>query len=148
SAPAFWTEMSKNGWVWNRDVDGKEVSVDSLPKSVGLANFADDRFRSLMYFGRDIGYTAGTIPFPEFYWGSWLRAGDGGDLSGWDAHDLPSYLAAVEQVTRAQTALPGDTIVDSGFTATQLGTLAQWNDGKAADKGEFGKLSKPYSDDK
>ncbi|MGW0175663.1 hypothetical protein ACWDUM_17725 [Rhodococcus sp. NPDC003322] len=80
--------------------------------------------------------------------GSWLRAGGGGDLSGWDPHDAASYLTTVEQVTRAQTALPGDATVDDDFTAAQLGTLTQWNAGKAADKGEFGKLSKPYSDDK
>lgn len=148
SPDAFWTTMKDNGWVWNRDVNGNEVAVTSLPAGVGLANFADDRYRSLMYFGRDIGYAAGTIPFQEFYWGSWLRDGGAGDLSGWNDDDAASYLAAVDQVTRAQTGLTGDAVVDGGFTASTLGVLAAWNDGKTADKGEFGKLSKPYSDDK
>ncbi len=148
SIPDFWAQMQTNRWVWNHDVDGKEVAYAALPQGVGLANFADDRYRSLMYFGRDIGYTAGTIPFQEFYWGEWLRGGGAGDLGGWDNHDSASYLAAVDRVTHAQTALPTDSVVNNGFTASQLGVLGAWNDGKAADKGEFGKLSKPYSDAK
>jgi hypothetical protein len=39
-------------------------------------------------------------------------------------------------------------VIDSGRTAAELGALDAWNDGKAATKGEFGKLSAPYSDDK
>lgn len=148
SIPDFWAQMQTNRWVWNHDVDGNEVAYAALPQGVGLANFADDRYRSLMYFGRDVGYTAGTIPFQEFYWGEWLRGGGAGDLGGWDNHDSASYLAAVDRVTRAQTALPTDSVVNNGFTASQLGVLGAWNDGKAADKGEFGKLSKPYSDAK
>ena len=38
--------------------------------------------------------------------------------------------------------------MNNGFTASQLGVLGAWNDGKDSDKGEFGKLSKPYSDAK
>ncbi|MFC4603110.1 ParB/Srx family N-terminal domain-containing protein [Rhodococcus kronopolitis] len=144
----FWAEMKKNGWVWNHDVDGKEVPVTSLPAGVGLANFADDRYRSLMYFARDIGFTPGTIPFQEFYWGAWLRDAKAADLSGWNTRELASYLDTVKRVTKAQTALPADTVVGGGFTAAQLGALAQWNDGKTEDKGEFAKLSKPYSDGK
>ncbi|MFE3290487.1 ParB/Srx family N-terminal domain-containing protein [Rhodococcus sp. NPDC059234] len=148
SVKDFWAEMQKNGWVWNRDVNGKTVAVDTLPDGVGLANFADDKYRSLMYFARDIGFTAGTIPFQEFYWGAWLRDKDAADLSGWNQRDLASYLDTVKKVTKAQTALPAGTVVDSGFTAGQLGALPQWNDGKTEDKGEFAKLSKPYSDAK
>lgn len=148
SGNAFWAEMHKNGWVWNRDVDGKEVPVAGLPAGVGLANFADDRYRSLMYFARDIGFTAGTIPFQEFYWGAWLRDTQAADLTGWNPRELASYLDTVKRVTKAQTALPAGAVVDAGFTASQLGVLAEWNDGKAEDKGEFAKVSKPYSDGK
>lgn len=146
STDAFWATMAEHGWVWTRDVNGNEVAPASLPDGVGLDRFADDRFRSLVYFGRKVGYTAGTVPFQEFYWGSWLRGG-AVDLSDWDTGDAASYLAAVERVTRAQAALAGDAAVDGGFTASELGALDTWNRGKAADKGEFGKLSRPYSDD-
>lgn len=148
SESAFWAEMEKNKWVWTRDVDGNQVSVQSLPKGVGLANFADDKYRSLLYFARDIGFTPGSIPFQEFYWGAWVRDTSPVDPSGWNNNDLNSYLSTVKAVSQAQTALAGNTVVDSGFTATDLGVLTAWNDGKAESKGEFAKLSKPYSDEK
>jgi len=51
-------------------------------------------------------------------------------------------------VSQAQTALPADTMIDSGFTASQLGALSQWNAGKPATGGEYAKLCKPYTDTK
>ncbi|MET8874911.1 ParB/Srx family N-terminal domain-containing protein [Nocardia sp. NPDC004604] len=148
SGNAFWAEMARNGWVWNRDVDGNVVPYEQLPASVGLSNYADDKYRSLMYFARDIGYTENRTPFQEFYWGSWLRDTGAADLSAWNANDLTSYLDTLARATMAQSALPGDAVVDSGLTAAQLGALAQWNDGKSTDKGEFANISKPYSDPK
>lgn len=144
----FWAAMKRNKWVWDRDVDGNPVAAESLPHGVGLANFADDRFRSLTYFARDIGFTAGTVPFQEFYWGAWVRDSSAVDLSAWNRNDLTSYLETVARVSKAQTALPADSPVAGGFTAGELGVLPQWNDGKAEGKGEFAKLSKPYSDAK
>ncbi|MCC8930922.1 MULTISPECIES: ParB/Srx family N-terminal domain-containing protein [Nocardiaceae] len=144
----FWAEMQENRWVWTRDVDGVEIPVELLPSGIGLSNLADDRFRGLTYFARDIGFEAGTIEFLEFYWGAWIRDSGAVDLSAWDRGDMTSYLAAVEAVSRAQVALPKDAIVDSGRTAAELGALDRWNDGKSSDKGEFGKLSTPYSDEK
>ncbi|MFF4339391.1 ParB-like protein [Kitasatospora sp. NPDC001540] len=144
----FWARMQAEKWVYLSDPEGNPVKVNQLPTSVGLANFQDDEYRSLLYFGRDIGYTQNAVPFQEFYWGSWIRDRSGVDLSGWDRNDLTSYLAAVEATTRAMTALPKSAPVDSGFTAGDLDALDRWNAGKAADKGEFGKLSKPYPDAK
>ncbi|MGI5158846.1 ParB-like protein [Microbispora sp. CA-102843] len=144
----FWDEMRAHKWVWLRDPDGSPVKVNKLPTGVGLANFTDDKYRSLLYFGRDIGYAQNGLPFQEFYWGDWVRDAKPIDLAGWNQRDLAGYLATVKGVTEAMTALPKDNVVDSGFTAAQLGALNQWNDGKAANKGEFDKLSKPYSDAK
>lgn len=142
----FWDAMKQNGWVWLKDVNGNPIKEHQLPQSVGLANFADDKYRSLMYFGRDIGYTAGTIPFQEFYWGAWMR--DAKVVGDWNRSDLASYLDAVKTVTQKQVALGPNAIVAEGKTAGELGALAAWNDGSAEDKGEFSKLSKPYSDSK
>ena len=34
----------------------------------------EDRYRSLVYFTRDIAYANGGLPeFAEFLWGDWLR---------------------------------------------------------------------------
>ncbi|MFJ3610644.1 ParB-like protein [Streptomyces hydrogenans] len=146
--PRFWDRMKAEKWVWLRDARGNAVDVGELPRNVGLAEFDDDPYRSLLYFGRDIGYTAGTIPFQEFFWGAWLRDTHPAGLAKWDTNDLAGYLGAVEALTKAQTALSPDAVVDGGRTARELGVLAAWNDGKARDKGEFGKLSKPYADAK
>ncbi|WP_033217726.1 ParB/Srx family N-terminal domain-containing protein [Kitasatospora phosalacinea] len=144
----FWAQMQAHKWVYLSDPEGNPVKINKLPTSVGLANFQDDRYRSLLYFGRDIGYTQNSVPFQEFYWGSWIRDSSGVDLSGWDRNDLTGYLAAVKSTTQVMTALPKTAPVDSGFTAGDLGALDRWNAGKAADKGEFDKLSKPYADAK
>jgi hypothetical protein len=144
----FWAQMQANKWVYLRNPDGSTIDVNKLPTSVGLANFTNDKYRSLLYFGRDIGYAQNGLPFQEFYWGSWVRDSGPIDLSTWDQNDLASYLATVKALTQAMTVLPKDTIVDSGFTAAQLGALDAWNAGAAATKGEFAKLSKPYSDAK
>ena len=144
----FWAQMQANKWVYLRDPEGNLTTINTLPTSVGLANFTNDKYRSLLYFGRDIGYAQNGLPFQEFYWGSWVRDSKPIDLSTWDTSSLASYLATVRALTETMTALAKDTVVDSGFTAAQLGALAAWNDGKAANKGEFDKLSKPYSDAK
>lgn len=148
SESAFWNRMVQNRWTWLRDPSGATVAPSRLPSSVGLANFADDKYRALLYFARDIGYAQGTLPFQEFYWGAWLRDSKPIDLSDWNQADFDSYLATVKTLTERQVALADDEVLDSGLTAAELGKLAQWNNGKAADKGEFDKLSKPYSDSK
>jgi hypothetical protein len=144
----FWAQMEANKWVWLRDVDGLPVKATDLPTGVGLAKFENDKYRSLLYFARDIGYAPGSIPFQEFSWGTWLRASQPVDLTGWNQDDAASYLDAVKKVSTAQTALPGATVIDSGWTATELGALTLWNDGAAETAGEFAKLSKPYTDAK
>ncbi|WP_051468010.1 ParB/Srx family N-terminal domain-containing protein [Actinomadura oligospora] len=140
----FWARMAANKWDYLRDPEGRPVKVNKLPDSVGLANFQDDKYRSLLYFSRDIGYTQNSVPFQEFYWGSWVRDARPVDLSSWDENDLAGYLSTVKALTQKMTALSKSSVVDSGFTAGQLGALDQWNAGAPADKGEFAKLSKPY----
>ncbi|GGK97183.1 hypothetical protein JOE58_003288 [Curtobacterium luteum] len=147
----FWQTMQDNRWVWLRDTAGRSITPARLPQNVGLAAFQDDSARSIMYFGRDIGYTAdGAVPFQEFYWGSWLRAHPELGLASWDQDDFAASLSLVERITRAQVALAPNDVVDaeSGYTAADLSTLSAWNDGKAVTKGEWAKLSAPYSSDK
>ncbi|MFI7190108.1 ParB-like protein [Nocardia nova] len=145
---AFWTEMQRNGWVWNRDADGTQIPYDQLPAGVGLNNYSDDKYRSLMYFARDIGCTENRTPFQEFYWGTWLRDTKATDLNSWNPSDLTSYLNTLRRVTKAQTHTPADTVIGHGLTAADLGALAQWNNGKPADAGEYASITKPYSSDK
>ncbi|MFZ7087643.1 ParB/Srx family N-terminal domain-containing protein [Curtobacterium sp. RRHDQ10] len=147
----FWSTMRTNGWVWLRDLDGNAITPSQLPTNVGLEHFEDDRARSIMYFARDVGYSAdGAVPFQEFYWGAWLRAHPELGLADWDQDDWAESLALVRTITEAQVALPRDSVVDpeSGSTAADLSTFTAWNDGKKETKGEWDKLAKPYSDAK
>lgn len=147
----FWDTMQAQKWVWLRDVDGNTITPAQLPTTVGLANFEDDRYRSIMYFGRDIGYSAdGAVPFQEFYWGSWLRAHPELGVADWDQDDWAASLALVKTITQAQAALAPGTVIDpvSGYTAADLSAFTKWNDGKAENKGEWAKLSVPYAESK
>ena len=147
----FWSAMQANRWTWLRDVNGDAITPAQLPSNVGLSNFEDDRFRSILYFARDIGYSAdGAVPFQEFYWGTWLRTRTDVPVAGWNQDDWAGSLALVKQLTQAQVALGAGTVVDpqSGYTAGDLSALDAWNDGKAEGKGEWAKLAKPYSDAK
>ncbi|GAA3036985.1 ParB-like protein [Microbacterium dextranolyticum] len=147
----FWAAMTAQKWTWLRDVDGNPITPAQLPTSVGLKNFQDDRYRSILYFARDIGYTAdGDVPFQEFYWGSWLRTRADIPVLRWNQNDQDASVALVKQISEAQVALGKSTVVDtqSGYTAGDLSVLTAWNDGKKADKGEWAKLIKPYSDSK
>ncbi|MCE4026776.1 LPXTG cell wall anchor domain-containing protein [Microbacterium sp. Au-Mic1] len=147
----FWAAMQANKWTWLRDVNGDAITPAQLPSNVGLSNFEDDRFRSILYFARDIGYSAdGAVPFQEFYWGTWLRTRADIPVAAWNQDDWAGSLALVKQLTQAQVALGAGTVVDpqSGYTAGDLSVLGAWNDGKAESKGEWAKLAKPYSDAK
>jgi hypothetical protein len=147
----FWAAMQANKWTWLRDVNGDAITPAQLPSNVGLSNFEDDRFRSILYFARDIGYSAdGAVPFQEFYWGTWLRTRADVPVAGWNQDDWAGSLALVKQLTQAQVALGAGTVVDpqSGYTAGDLSVLGAWNDGKTESKGEWAKLAKPYADAK
>ncbi len=144
----FWAQLKAHKWTYTKDPSGNDVKVNKLPESLGLDNFQDDKYRSLLYFGRDIGYAQNGLPFQEFYWGDWIRDTAPAGLTSWDATTLASYLSAVKASTEAMTKLSASTVVSSGFTAEQLGALSAWNNGKAATKGEFDKLSKAYAEAK
>jgi LPXTG-motif cell wall-anchored protein len=147
----FWAAMQANKWTWLRDVNGDAITPAQLPANVGLANFEDDRYRSILYFARDIGYSAdGAVPFQEFYWGTWLRTRPDIPVAAWNQDDWAGSLALVKQLTQAQVALGAGAVVDpqSGYTAGDLSVLSAWNDGKAESKGEWAKLAKPYTDAK
>ncbi|MFI5531199.1 ParB/Srx family N-terminal domain-containing protein [Kitasatospora sp. NPDC051853] len=147
----FWQRMRDNKWVRLLDENNQAITVAQLPTRLGLANFHDDPYRSLVYFTRDIGYAvpADAAEYLEFSWGDWLR-GQGIGLPGsYDPADAASYLNAVRTASQAMTAVPGSTVVTAdGRTADQLGRLTAWNNGKKPTGGEFGKLSVPITEAK
>ncbi|AKG45007.1 chromosome partitioning protein ParB [Streptomyces xiamenensis] len=144
---AFWREMEGRGYVWLRDADNRPITPAQLPTRLGLRAMADDPYRSLVYFTRDIGYAKpedGPSPeFLEFFWAGWLRTQSDLDPAGYDRTDLSGYLALIEDASRAMVALdPGTELPGSGRTAQQLGRL------DAFGAKEFTSLSAPLSADK
>lgn len=147
---AFWAEMKKNQLVWLRDAEDREIAPAQLPKSLGMKEFGNDRYRSVLYFGRDIGYKqlSDNAAFQEFYWGRWLRNHPGLKIADYKSDTLEGYLNLLKDVTRAISALPDDAVVSDGLNAKRLGRLAPWNDGAAETAGEFAKQSAPFADAK
>jgi len=156
SASAFWTRMVDEKKAWLRDGNNQPITVDQLPTRVGLPHdndpggMSEDKYRSLVYFTRDIAYSNGDLPeFAEFQWGDWLRGqvalGNLQPLTNYrtaapntlaqilavsklnstltptDSND--SYAAAVRDASLKMTALADNAVVSGSTTASQLGRI-------------------------
>ncbi|CAB3847457.1 hypothetical protein LMG26788_01586 [Achromobacter pulmonis] len=156
SAAAFWQRMVDERKAWLRDGQNQPITVDQLPTRLGMANaqeaggMQEDRYRSLVYFTRDIAYSNGDLPeFAEFLWGDWLRRQvAGGQLPDLDQYAMmaPStpaqiltvstlssalaatgandgYAAAVRNAALKMTALADNDLVFEDRTAASLGRI-------------------------
>ncbi len=124
---AFWAEMQSQGWTWLKDADGKTITPDQLPASLGLESFANDQYRGALFFVRDVGYGQDdTSPaFQEFYWGQWLRNQTDPNLRPADfiLTDMASYRTLVGNIGTAMVALSDTTEIAGGQDAKALGKL-------------------------
>lgn len=122
---SFWRRMQDARKVWLKGAEGQAITPQQIPEQLGLAHMANDPYRSLVYFTREIGYDkprSGEVApeFLEFYWGNWLRGVL--PLDGYDLSDRGDYRDAVEAAAKQMVALKSDqTVGDSGFTARELG---------------------------
>ncbi len=156
TAAAFWQRMVDERKAWLRDGQNQPITVDQLPTRLGIANaqeaggMQEDRYRSLVYFTRDIAYSNGNLPeFAEFLWGDWLRRQvAAGQLPGLDQYAMmaPStpaqiltvstltsslastgandgYAAAVRNAALKMSALADSDIVFQDRTAASLGRI-------------------------
>ncbi|KVD71216.1 chromosome partitioning protein ParB [Burkholderia sp. ABCPW 14] len=161
SGTAFWQQMQSRGYTRLKDGDGRPIAPDQLPAGLGLAlGMQDDRYRSLVYFTRDIGYAkpAQATDYLEFYWADWLRGQPatfslaGYDLARAGATDPDpatadtGYLNAIWNAS-ARMVASADPVID-GKTGADLGRADQINGGKKYGKGEFDKLRQPITADK
>lgn len=157
TASAFWQRMVDERRAWLRDGQNQPITVDQLPTRVGLASeqeaggMQEDRYRSLVYFTRDIAYNNGDLPeFAEFLWGDWLRRqAAANQLPGLDQYKMQapatpaqilavstldkdilptgvndSYAAAVRDASLKMSALNDTDIVFEDRTAASLGRIA------------------------
>ncbi|MBP6623069.1 MAG: ParB/Srx family N-terminal domain-containing protein [Alcaligenes sp.] len=155
-ARAFWERMSKEKLVWLRDGQNQAISVEQLPTRVGLASkeeaggMQEDRYRSLVYFTRDIAYNNGDLPeYAEFLWGDWLRRqAAAGQMPSLDQYMMvppatptqilaastlnktlkpggsdDSYAAAVRDASLKMTALQDTDLVFEDRDAAALGRI-------------------------
>jgi hypothetical protein len=143
---AFWAEMQSQGWTWLNDADGKPITPDQLPGSLGLDSFANDQYRGALVFVRDVGYSQDdTSPaFQEFYWGQWLRDQTDPGLRPADftLTEMASYRTLVGNIGTAMVALNDTTQIAGGQDAKALGKLESF--GQKA----FDALAAPIDSDK
>ncbi len=129
---AFWQEMKTRGWAWLQDINGKPVDPQHLPASLGLKQFANDQYRGVLYFVRDIGYEQedNSPAFQEFYWGQWLRTQADPSLrpENFTLTEMPSYLTLVGNIAKAIVALPGNMEVANSRNADELGKLKEFGE--------------------
>lgn len=129
---AFWREMQDRGWTWLEDVNGKPVDPQQLPTSLGLKKFANDQYRGVLYFVRDVGYAQddNSPAFQEFYWGTWLRSQADPSLrpENFVLTEGPSYQTLVGNVAKAIVALPANTEIANSRDAEQLGQMKEFGE--------------------
>ncbi|KWF24707.1 ParB/Srx family N-terminal domain-containing protein [Burkholderia pseudomultivorans] len=161
SGDAFWQQMQSRGYLRLKDGDGQPITTAQLPTGLGLKlGMTNDRYRSLVYFTRDIGYSkpAQATDYLEFYWADWLRAQPGTfALAGYDLTRIGTtdpdpakadtgYANAVWNASMLMVAAT-DPVID-GKTGADLGRADAINGGKKYGKGEFDKLRQPITADK
>ncbi|ALM86589.1 ParB/Srx family N-terminal domain-containing protein [Bordetella sp. N] len=156
TASAFWTRMVDEKKAWLRDGNNQPITADQLPTRVGLPHdsepggMSEDKYRSLVYFTRDIAYSNGDLPeFAEFQWGDWLRnqvaLGNLQPLTNYrtaapntltqilavstlssalaSTGATDSYAAAVRDASLKMSALADNAVVSGTATAAQLGRI-------------------------
>lgn len=143
---AFWSEMQSQGWTWLKDANGKTITPEQLPAGLGLKQFANDKYRGVLFFVRDIGYSQddSSPAFQEFYWGQWLRSQTEPGLrpANFTLTDLTSYQSLIRNVGQSLVALNDATEIANGQNAKSLGKLASF--GQKA----FDALSAPIDSEK
>ena len=135
----FWQRLQAEGKVWLKNNQGQPISVTQLPQQLGMANFEDDPYRSLVYFTRKVAYDkprSGDVApeYLEFYWGQWLR--DRLDLNGYDLSRQRSYRKAVLDASELMVGLAPEQKISERYTARQLGGFTR------VDHKALGKTSK------
>lgn len=119
--------MQSRGWTWLRDADGTQITPEQLPTGLGLKQFANDQYRGVLYFVRDVGYSQDddSPAFQEFYWGQWLREQSDASLmpADFNLSDMTSYQTLIGNVGKAIIALPPGDVIAGGRTAAELGKL-------------------------
>lgn len=112
SMKAFWDFLAENNLTWLKDAQFKPVNYQSLPQTVSAASLQNDRYRSMMYFLRDVSYKkpkSTNIPFFEFYLAEWLNKKVPIDSLKLDTRE--DYYNSLQKVADAMLSAPADEVV-------------------------------------
>ncbi|MFI8621534.1 ParB/Srx family N-terminal domain-containing protein [Marinomonas sp. NPDC078689] len=124
---AFWKAMVKDGNTWLQNSTGHTITYQQLPTSLGMANFENDKYRSVMYYSRNVGWDKpkNPVPFLEFYWSKEVRKGI--DLNRYDLTSAKGYRQAITDVSHYLLNMKSDNIGGSGKTAKEMGQFESFN---------------------
>ena len=157
SMDEFWKQMEVENNVWLLDADGRPITPDQLPASLGLDFFSDDIYRNLMYFTRRIAWIAPgdmSVPEPEFYgdnypdfpflefhWAKEIRKTV--DLSTYDLNSREGYISAIRAVGKAMMDIRTLDVGGLTKTAEEMGQFKYFNNRELAriDRPGTGKLA-------
>lgn len=133
SMDSFWNEMIADGNTWLFNQEGKHISYNNLPTSLGMDNFSNDQYRSLIYFSRGVGWNKPKrpVPFIEFYWSKEVRKKV--DVKQLDLNNKSGYAEAIRKVSHVILALESDNVGLSGKSAKEMGQFNQFSQ-KGLDK--------------
>lgn len=121
SMDSFWDAMIADGNTWLFDSEGKQILPTGLPESLGLDNFENDSYRSLMYFSRDVGWNKPKqpVPFLEFYWSKEVRQKI--DLNEYDLDTKAGYTQAITDVSNFLLSLDTNNVGGSNKSVKEMG---------------------------
>jgi len=124
----FWNAMKVDGNTWLQDSKGQSITYQQLPVSLGMENFENDKYRSIMYFSRDVGWNKpkSPVPFLEFYWSKELRKDI--DLSKYDLATTDGYRQAVSDTSHYLVAMKSDNVGASGKSTKEMGQFDTFQD--------------------
>lgn len=135
----FWQqlEMDKNTWLF--DLNNQAITSSELPSSLGMPNFSNDPFRSLMYFSRGVSWNKPKqpVPFLEFYWAKELKPVF--DLNRFDLDSQQGYMRAVQEAAEVILSMKTDNLGGSGLSAQDMGQFPSF------DEDNFKKMTKETS---
>lgn len=112
SMKEFWDFLAENNLTWLKDAQFKPVNYQSLPQTVSAESLQNDRYRSMMYFLRDVSYKkpkSTNIPFFEFYIAEWLNKKVPVDSLKLDTRE--DYYNSLQKVANAMLSAPADEVV-------------------------------------
>lgn len=124
----FWSAMAKDGNTWLDNSKGQPISYQQLPASLGMKNFENDKYRSMMYFSSSVAWKKPKtpVPFIEFYWSKDLRKDV--DLNKYNLTTEKGYRQAIRAISHAILAMKSNNVGGSGQSTKAMGQLDSFQD--------------------